>query len=149
MRIALFITCFNDTLYPQTGRAVVTLLERLGHTVEFPLAQTCCAQLHFNTGYRPQALPLVRGFADAFAPYDAIVTPSVSCAGMVRDNHAVIADQYGDSTLRAKVDRVAPRVHELSEFLVDVLGVDRCRRVLPAPGHLPPHLPCAARTAAR
>ena len=123
MRIALFVTCFNDTMYPQTGKAVVTLLERLGHTVEFPLAQTCCGQMHFNTGYRPEAVPLVRGFTDAFADYDAIVTPSASCAGMVRDNHAIVADQCGDRALRTKVDQVAPRVHEFTEFLVDVLKV--------------------------
>ena len=123
MRIALFITCFNDTLFPQTGKAVITLLERLGHRVDFPLAQTCCGQMHFNTGYRPEAVPLVRGFADAFAGYDAIVTPSASCAGMVRENHAVIAGECGDHTLEAAVGEVAPRMYELTEFLVDVLGV--------------------------
>lgn len=123
MRIALFITCFNDTLYPGTGRAVVRLLERLGHTVEFPQAQTCCGQMHFNTGYRPEALPLVRGFTEAFAGYDAVVTPSASCAGMVRDNHAVVAEQYGDGELRRAVAGITPRVYELTELLVDVLGV--------------------------
>ncbi|MDQ1046325.1 (Fe-S)-binding protein [Streptomyces sp. V4I2] len=123
MRIALFITCFNDTMFPSTGRAVITLLERLGHTVEFPQAQTCCGQMHFNTGYRPETLPMVRRFAEVFEEYDAVVTPSGSCAGMVRDYHAVVADQYGDAALSEAVGRVAPRVHELSEFLVDVLGV--------------------------
>ncbi|KRV47883.1 Fe-S oxidoreductase [Wenjunlia vitaminophila] len=123
MRIALFVTCLCDTLYPQTGKAVVALLERLGHRVDFPRAQTCCGQMHFNTGYRPEALPLVRGFADAFAGYDAVVTPSASCAGMVREHHRTLAVQYGEPELAAAVDRLAPRVHELSEFLVDVLGV--------------------------
>ncbi|MEZ0095487.1 (Fe-S)-binding protein [Streptacidiphilus sp. EB129] len=123
MRIALFITCFNDTLYPDTGKAVVAVLERLGHTVEFPLSQTCCGQMHFNTGYRPEALPLVRGFAEAFAGYDAVVTPSASCAGMVRDSHAVVAEQYGDPALRGAVARVTPTVYEFTELLVDVLGV--------------------------
>ncbi|MEZ0070159.1 L-lactate dehydrogenase complex protein LldE [Streptacidiphilus sp. MAP12-20] len=123
MRVALFITCFNDTMYPETGKAVVTVLERLGHTVEFPLAQTCCGQMHFNTGYRPEAMPLVRGFAAAFANYDAVVTPSASCAGMVRENHPVLAAQYGDAALRAEVAGVVPRVYEFTEFLVDVLGV--------------------------
>ena len=123
MRIALFITCFNDTLYPATGRAVVTVLERLGHSVEFPMGQTCCGQMHFNTGYRPEALPLVRRFAEVFAGYDAVVSPSASCVGMVRDNHRIVAGQFGDPELGAAVDAVAPRVYELSEFLVDVLGV--------------------------
>ncbi|MEY9844129.1 L-lactate dehydrogenase complex protein LldE [Streptacidiphilus sp. BW17] len=123
MRVALFITCFNDTMFPETGKAVVAVLERLGHTVEFPFAQTCCGQMHFNTGYRPEAMPLVRGFADAFAEYDAVITPSASCAGMVRENHPVLAEQYGDRALRAQVAEVAPRVYEFAEFLVDVLGV--------------------------
>ena len=123
MRIALFITCFNDTLYPSTGKAVVRLLERLGHTVEFPQAQTCCGQMHFNTGYRPEAVGLVRNFAEVFAGYDAVVSPSASCTGMVRDNHQVVAEQYGDTDLRQAVAVTAPRVYELAEFLVDILGV--------------------------
>ncbi|MEY9871692.1 L-lactate dehydrogenase complex protein LldE [Streptacidiphilus sp. MAP12-33] len=123
MRIALFVTCFNDTMFPETGKAVVTVLERLGHSVEFPLAQTCCGQMHFNTGYRPEAVPLVRGFAQAFAGYDAVVTPSASCAGMVREYHGVLARQSGDPGLERQVAEVAPRVYEFAEFLVDVLGV--------------------------
>ena len=123
MQIALFITCFNDTLYPETGKAVVRLLERLGHTVAFPQAQACCGQAHFNTGYRPETLPMVKGFAEVFAPYDAIVTPSASCAGMIRDYHRVVAEQYGGAALRAAVSKVTPKVYELSELLVDVLGV--------------------------
>ncbi|MFJ3582993.1 (Fe-S)-binding protein [Streptomyces sp. NPDC090127] len=123
MRIALFVTCFNDTMFPATGRAVVALLERLGHTVDFPRAQVCCGQMHFNTGYRSATLPMVRGFADTFAAYDAVVTPSGSCAGMIRHHHATVARQYGDADLVTEVDRVTPRVYELSELLVDVLGV--------------------------
>ncbi|HEX2316755.1 MAG TPA: (Fe-S)-binding protein [Thermomonospora sp.] len=114
MRIALFITCLNDTMFPGTGKAVVRLLSRLGHEVEFPEAQTCCGQMHFNTGYRKQCAPLVRSFAETFAPYDAVVTPSASCAAMVRDWHPRIDP---------KAAPVAPKVYELAEFLVDVLGV--------------------------
>ncbi|MEU1423939.1 (Fe-S)-binding protein [Kitasatospora sp. NPDC005751] len=123
MRIALFITCFNDTLYPGTGRAVLTVLERLGHTVEFPRDQTCCGQLHFNTGYRPEAVPLVARFARAFADYDAVVTPSASCAGMVRDHHPLLAREYGNPGLQRQVEDLVPRVHEFTELLTDVLGV--------------------------
>ena len=123
MRIALFITCFNDLLFPEVGRAVVSLLGRLGHEVEFPAAQTCCGQMHFNSGYRDDCIPLVRRFADAFAGYDAVVTPSASCAAMVRLHHATVAGEAGDSSLVDAVGDVAPRVYELSEFLVDVLGV--------------------------
>ncbi len=111
MRVALFVTCFNDTLFPAVGRAVVTLLERLGHTVEFPLEQTCCGQMHYNTGYQPEAAALAKRFAEVFAPYDVIVSPSGSCAGMVRENYPRLVG--GD----------APPVYELSELLVDVLGV--------------------------
>ncbi|KQX50057.1 MULTISPECIES: (Fe-S)-binding protein [unclassified Streptomyces] len=131
MRIALFVTCVNDTLFPGTGRAVVTLLERLGHTVEFPQEQTCCAQMHFNTGYRPESLPLVERFARVFAGYDAIVTPSASCAAMIRHNHPVLAAQLGGPALRDAVAAVVPAVHELTEFLVDVLGVTDVGAVFP------------------
>lgn len=123
MRIALFITCFNDTMFPRTGQAVVALLERLGHTVDFPQAQACCGQMHFNTGYRPATLPMVRRFTEVFAGYDAVVTPSGSCAGMIRGHHGTVARQYGDAELVAAIERVAPTVYELSELLVDVLGV--------------------------
>ncbi|MFH8624003.1 (Fe-S)-binding protein [Streptomyces vietnamensis] len=123
MRIALFLTCFNDTLFPETGRAVVTVLERLGHTVDFPPEQTCCGQMHFNTGYRPETVPLVERFARTFEKYDAVVTPSASCAGMIRDNHPVLARDHGSDGLQQRVAEVVPRVHEFTEFLTDVLGV--------------------------
>ncbi|MEU4114866.1 (Fe-S)-binding protein [Kitasatospora sp. NPDC028055] len=123
MRVALFVTCVADTMFPDTGRAVVTVLERLGHTVEFPQEQTCCGQLHFNTGYRPDAVPLVARFARTFAEYDAVVTPSASCTGMIRDNHPLLAERYGRPDLRRTVAELVPRVHEFTEFLTDVLGV--------------------------
>jgi L-lactate dehydrogenase complex protein LldE len=123
VKIALFITCFNDLLFPGVGRAVVELLERLGHEVAFPEAQTCCGQIHFNTGYRDACVPLVRRFDRAFSGYDAIVTPSASCATMVRYHHATVAAHSGDAGLAASVALVSPRVYELSELLVDVLGV--------------------------
>jgi L-lactate dehydrogenase complex protein LldE len=123
MKIALFITCFNDLLFPDVGRAVVELLQRLGHEVAFPEAQTCCGQIHFNTGYRDECVSLVRGFDRAFAGFDAIVTPSASCATMVRHHHATVASHSGDANLAASVAEVSPRVYELSELLIDVLGV--------------------------
>ena len=121
MRIGLFVTCLTDTLYPDTGKAVVTLLERLGHQVEFPVAQSCCGQMHFNTGYRAEAAPMVRGFAAAFDGYEAIVTPSASCAAMVREYHPVLAE--GDPALARNVAALTPRVHDLATFLTGVLGV--------------------------
>ena len=128
MRVALFITCFNDTLFPDTGRAVVRLLERLGHEVEFPLEQTCCGQMHFNTGYQLEAIPLARRFVRTFSGYDAIVSPSGSCAAMVRDYYGrlgeIAAVEEGDTVLAEAVAKVAPRVFELSELLVKELGVE-------------------------
>jgi L-lactate dehydrogenase complex protein LldE len=113
MRVALFVTCINDTLYPRTGQAAVALLERLGVTVDFPVEQTCCGQPQYNTGYRGQAAPLAERYARTFAGYDHIVTPSGSCAAMVRDNHPGLT---GD-------DGAAARTYELTEFLTDVLKV--------------------------
>ncbi|MFI1889280.1 (Fe-S)-binding protein [Streptomyces jumonjinensis] len=112
MRVALFVTCVNDAVYPSTGIATVRLLERLGVEVDFPRAQTCCGQPQFNTGYRTQAEPLVQRTARAFAGYEYIVTPSGSCAAMVRDHYPA----FGESAL-------GPRTYELTEFVVDVLGV--------------------------
>ncbi len=124
MRVALFITCFNDTLFPETGVATVRLLERLGVEVDFPEEQTCCGQMHFNTGYQREAIPLVRRFVEIFGGYEAIVAPSGSCVGMVRELYAMAADLAGDPALKREVEALAPRVFELSEFLVNRLGVE-------------------------
>ncbi|MDN7122417.1 (Fe-S)-binding protein [Nocardioides sp. ChNu-153] len=117
------VTCVNDAMFPATGQAVVTLLERLGVEVDFPVAQTCCAQPMVNTGYLDEAVPVVRTFVEAFAGYDAVVTPSGSCAGSVRHQHSLVARRSGDAGLQAAVAETAPRTYELTEFLVDVLGV--------------------------
>jgi L-lactate dehydrogenase complex protein LldE len=114
MRVSLFVTCFNDTLFPAVGRATVELLERLGVEVEFREQQTCCGQMHLNSGYREEAATLARRFAEVFDGAEAIVTPSASCAAAVRRHYA---------ELDPGAAAVAPRVHELSEFLVDRLGV--------------------------
>jgi L-lactate dehydrogenase complex protein LldE len=107
LRCALFITCFNDTLFPATGQAVVTLLERLGHEVSFPEEQTCCGQMHGNTGYAAHGSALVQRWERVFEGHDAVVSPSASCVGFVREH----------------VPSSAGRLFELTEFLVDVLGV--------------------------
>jgi Fe-S oxidoreductase len=124
VRVALMLTCINDTLFPDTGTAVVRLLRRLGVDVDFPEGQTCCAQPMVNTGYLDEAVPVVRQFVDAFDGYDAIVVPSGSCAGCVRHQHGLVARRSGDPALEAAVARTGPRTHELTEFLVDVLGVE-------------------------
>ena len=124
MRVALFITCFNDTLFPETGQAVVRLLERLGHEVDFPTEQTCCGQMHFNTGYQREVIPLARRFVRVFEPYQAIVSPSASCVGMVRELYGRVAELAADPDLIAAIAALTPRVFEFSEFLVHRLGVE-------------------------
>jgi L-lactate dehydrogenase complex protein LldE len=122
--VALFVTCLNDTMFPSTGQATVRLLRRLGVDVDFPSAQTCCGQMHVNSGYVPEAVPVVRTFVDAFAGYDAVVTPSGSCAASARHQHKIVAQRSGDSALVRAVDAISPRVYELSEFILNVLGVE-------------------------
>ena len=126
MRVALFITCFNDLLFPDVGRSVVRLLRRLGHDVVVPEGQTCCGQIHFNTGYREACVPLVRRFGEVFADAEVVVTPSASCAAMIRHHHRTIAADTGaggDASLLRQVESMSPRVYELTEFLTEVAGV--------------------------
>jgi L-lactate dehydrogenase complex protein LldE len=124
VRVSLFITCFNDTLFPQTGRAVVRLLERLGHEVEFPEEQTCCGQMHFNAGYAREAAGLVRRFIGVFGDAEAIVAPSASCAGMVREHAPRLAERAGDDRLAQEATTLGSRVFELSELLTGRLGLE-------------------------
>lgn len=124
MRISLFITCYNDLLFPETGKSIVRLLERLGHTVEFPLEQTCCGQMHYNTGYQMEAMPLMRRFVEIFRDAEVVCIPSSSCVAMIRDHYPKMAATTDDSLLAATVDALLPRVFELSELLVNKLGVE-------------------------
>ena len=123
MRVGLFVTCLTDSLFPAAGQATVELLERLGLAVEFPEQQGCCGQMHINSGFPRDALPMIASFVDAFAGFDHIVAPSGSCAGSIRHQHEGIARRYGSAALTERVIDTVPRVHELSEFLVDVLGI--------------------------
>ncbi|MEV4841349.1 (Fe-S)-binding protein [Nonomuraea sp. NPDC049486] len=122
MRVALFLTCVNDTLFPGTGKAVVSLLRRLGCEVDFPAAQTCCGQMHLNTGYPQEGVRLARHFTEVFAGYEAVVVPSGSCAAMIREQYPKLVKPGSKGA--AAVGRVVPRVHELTEFLLDVLKVE-------------------------
>jgi L-lactate dehydrogenase complex protein LldE len=123
MRIGLLITCLVDGMFPDVAADTVTVLRRLGHDVEVPLTQSCCGQMHVNTGYPRQALPLVRRYVETFSGYDAVVAPSGSCIGSVRHQHADVARQAGDEKLALAAEELATRSYELSELLVDVLGV--------------------------
>ncbi len=131
MRIALFVTCYNDTLFPEVGIAVVRVLERLGHTIEFPFAQTCCGQMHYNTGYLPEALPLVRRFVDIFRDSQVVCVPSSSCVGMMREHYEKMALASGDKVLQSEVAALLPRVYEFTELLVHRLGVEDVGAVYP------------------
>ncbi|WP_050061778.1 (Fe-S)-binding protein [Silvibacterium bohemicum] len=124
MRVALFITCYNDTLFPETGKAAVRVLERLGHTVEFPSGQTCCGQMHWNTGYQAEALPLVRRFVEQFRDAEAVVVPSSSCVAMMRDHYPLMAGELHDEALKRDLNVLLPKVWEFSEFLTKKLGLE-------------------------
>ena len=128
-RVALFSTCLVDALFPDVGRATVELLARLGQSVEFPLEQTCCGQMHANSGYFE--LDLVRRYVDVFEPYDAVVVPSGSCAGSVRHQHVQVARAAGDGALAARAEAAAAKTYDLSQFLVDVLGVEDVHAYFP------------------
>ena len=121
LRVNLFITCYNDTLFPDTGKAAVRVLERLGHAVEFRPAQTCCGQMHYNTGYQGEAMPMARRFVELFRDAEAVVVPSTSCVSMMRDHYPKMTD--GDDKLARDVASLLPRVWEFSEFLTRKLGV--------------------------
>jgi L-lactate dehydrogenase complex protein LldE len=123
VRVAVFATCLVDALFPDVGKATVRILRRLGHNVEVPPRQTCCGQMHVNSGYPREALPLLRNHVETFLDYDAVVVPSGSCAAAIRHQHAEVARQYGDAVLVEGAELVARHTYELSEFLVNVLGV--------------------------
>jgi len=111
VRIALFVTCLGDTLFPEAAQATVRILQRLGHEVVFPEEQTCCGQMHLNSGYRDEAAALAKRFLDVFMDYDVVVSPSSSCVGTVRELYPEL------------VDSTQPEVYELSELLVRKLKV--------------------------
>jgi L-lactate dehydrogenase complex protein LldE len=120
--ISLFIACYNDTLFPETGKAVVAVLERLGHTVEFRAAQTCCGQMHYNTGYEADASRMMLHFLEVFRGAETICVPSGSCVAMIREHFPKMAVKAGVA-VAAEVDQLLPRIFEFSELLVDKLGV--------------------------
>ena len=118
------MACYNDTLFPETGIAVTRVLERLGHTVEFPIEQTCCGQMHYNTGYHGEAVPLVRRFVKMFQDAEAVCVPSASCVAMMREHYELMAERENDPGFVAEVKSLLPRVFEFSELLIKRLGVE-------------------------
>ncbi|MEZ4712647.1 MAG: (Fe-S)-binding protein [Caldilineaceae bacterium] len=127
--VSLFVTCMVDMLYPNTGMSVVEVLEHLGVEVDFPMAQTCCGQPGFNSGYHNEARQVARQFLRAFHDAQVIVTPSGSCAAMVRHEYpALFADE---PELLPTAQRMAAITWEFTEFLVDGLGVTDLQGRLP------------------
>jgi L-lactate dehydrogenase complex protein LldE len=114
VRIALFVTCLADTLSPEAAHATVSVLERLGHEVVFPPEQTCCGQMHLNSGFPGEAARLARRLLETLSAYELVVSPSSSCVGTLRES-------FG-----------ADNVFELSELLVGQLGVDDVGAVFPS-----------------
>lgn len=123
MLISLFVTCYNDTLFPDTGKAVVAVLERLGHTVEFRTQQACCGQMHYNSGYQQEALRMMLRFLRVFRGAEVICIPSASCVSMIRDHFPKLAARADDARITREVEELLPRVFEFSELLTDKLGV--------------------------
>jgi L-lactate dehydrogenase complex protein LldE len=124
MRASLFITCYNDTLFPETGRAVVHLLERLGVQLDFHPQQTCCGQMHANTGFRGEAFSQAKRFVRLYRDTETVVVPSSSCVAMIRDQYPGLFAELGNESLRNDFTALVHRVYELSEFLIDRLGVE-------------------------
>jgi L-lactate dehydrogenase complex protein LldE len=144
VKVALFITCLTDAYFPRAGIAVVKVLEHLGHTVEFPAAQTCCGQPMFNNGFTSDARDLARHMIDVFEPYSTVVTPSGSCAAMIREHYPHLF--AGDPTTAARAVALAARTYEFSEFLTKVLHVDLRTRGVRWEGDVTSHSACHLRT---
>jgi L-lactate dehydrogenase complex protein LldE len=142
MLISLFITCYNDALFPETGKAVVRVLERLGHEVEFRAGQTCCGQMHYNSGYAAEARTLMRHFLEVFDGAGVMCVPSSSCVAMIREHYPAMAAESGDAALAAQVEALVKRVFEFSELIVDKLGVTDVGAYFPHAVTL--HVPCHA-----
>jgi len=123
MKVALFATCLVDTLNPSVAMATASLLQRLGHEVVVPPGQACCGQMHVNTGYRREAVGIVANHVRAFAGAEAVVSPSGSCVASIHHQQADVARRAGEHQLAADAEALAGRTWELSQFLVDVLGV--------------------------
>ena len=143
MNVALFITCLSDQFYPHVGVAVTKILEHFGCTVSFPQSQTCCGQPFFNNGFHDESRELGKRFIQIFEPYDYIVTPSGSCAAMVREQYEYLLK--GDHAYEHGLHRITSRTYEFVEFLDKVLRVDFSQFKLPAPEACTYHYTCHLR----
>ena len=143
MQVALFITCLTDQFYPHVGVAVTKILEHFGCRVSFPPTQTCCGQPFFNNGFHDESRELARRFIEIFEPYDYIVTPSGSCAAMVREQFEFLLK--GDHAYEHGLHQITSRTFEFVEFLDKVLKVDFSQFKLPASESCTYHYTCHLR----
>ena len=120
--VTLFIQCLVDGIYPQVGEAMVNIFRRLGVDLDCPIRQTCCGQPAFNGGYRREARVAAKRFIEIFETAEAIVCPSGSCVTMVRHHYPELFDD--DDSWRQRAGQVAAKTYELTQYLVDVLGLD-------------------------
>jgi len=112
-RVAIFVTCLVDQLFPQVGLAMAEVLQRIGYTIDFPEAQTCCGQPAFNSGFREEAAEVARHFCRVFGESEYVVVPSGSCTSMITHHFSEVMDE-----------KLRPKVYEFSEFLLDVAKVE-------------------------
>ncbi len=143
MKVSLFVTCLTDTFYPRAGIAVVKVLEKLGCEVEFPADQTCCGQPMFNNGYHDEARALARRMIQVFEHSECVVTPSGSCAAMVREHYPELLE--GDHAFEEGAKELAGKTYEFVEFLVKVLKVDLRAIGVRLPGKATYHYSCHLR----
>jgi L-lactate dehydrogenase complex protein LldE len=140
MDVALFVTCLTDTFFPRVGEAVVRVLRHFGCRVHFPPAQTCCGQPAYNGGFHTEAAKLARRMIKVFEPFDAVVSPSASCATMIRQHYPTLLEN--DPDWRERAARLAARTHEFTTFLADRCQVDlaaHLRFAEPVTFHYPCH----------
>jgi L-lactate dehydrogenase complex protein LldE len=135
------VTCLGDIFFPEAGLATLRLLRRLGIQVDFPEAQTCCGQPHFNSGYSAEARAIARHTLKAFAEAEMIVTPSGSCAAMLKLEYPELLED--DLVWHERAVEISRRTHELSDFLVNVLGIEDVGARFP--GKVTYHMACHLR----
>lgn len=139
-KVSLFVTCIVDMIYPDTGMAMADLFERLGLTVDFPQGQTCCGQMGFNAGYRNEAKSVAKHFIEVFEDSEVIVAPSGSCVSMVRHFYPeLFAD---DPVWHDRMQGIITKTWELTEFLVDGLGITDVGTTLGQPVKVAIHDAC-------
>lgn len=122
VKVSLFITCIADLFYPKVGQSAVNVLEKLGYEVDFPIAQTCCGQAVYNSGYKKDAIKAAKHFIKVFESKQYIVSPSGSCVGMIRKIYPKLLQN--DPNWLKRAERVAEKTYEFSEFLTHIVGLD-------------------------